>query len=102
MLSGARLLEMFDGDGGSALTVVSAAGLRQDHSRLLVRRAPQAVRRTTLDWLTKTPGGRGRARRPWTGSVTVSGSTLVCLGARSLGLCGAPREITEWLLAAGR
>ena len=65
-LSGARLLEMFDGDGGSALTVVNADGF-QTHRAVLVRRAPRpSGGRRSIDQdpgaVVEARGGRGAAR----------------------------------------
>ncbi len=93
MLSGARVFEMFDGDVGFALPAANAVGLRQDRSRaVVVRRAPQAVRMTTLDRLRSPRGcvvpGLSRARGDGLGL------RCWCLDARSP-LAGALREITE-------
>ena len=94
MLSGARLVEMFAGDGGFALTVVNAAGLRQHHSHLLARRAPRPSEGrarpaiedpgAVLDaYAVRGPLGHGLA------------ATMVWLGARSVGLGVVLREIAE-------
>ena len=82
MLSGAGVLEMLDSDGGSALKVLDASvgdAKTAPVSSWYVERP--SGDHTTLRRLTKTPGGRERAWRSWTGSVTVSGSDAGCVWA---------------------
>src|SRR5436305_14456377 len=62
---------------------------------VLAHGAPQAAMRRLSTGSRRPPGWLGRAWLPWIGSVTVSGSTLMRLGARPVRLDEALREMTE-------
>ena len=74
-LSAARLLEMFDGDGGSALTAVNAGGMPRALRAVLVCRAPRpSGGRRSLDQPTSIPGRLWRRAAAVERLGTVSGS----------------------------
>ena len=106
MLRRARLLQLLDGDGGAALTVVNApVGYgKTTLLRLWCMERPEAVIWMTLDAADDDPV------RLWTHLATavdrlgrgLGGPALMCLGVRGAGVERAVDELMNGLVAYGR